>query len=48
MTITSGEEFGQVFITDCNRERIISVLQRSGLDFKLFAVADGEVTEEDI
>ena len=46
--LTSGAEFGQIFITDCNRERIISVLCRSGLDFKLFGVEEGEVNEEPV
>lgn len=46
--LTSGEEFGQVFITDCNRERIISVLKGSGREFRLFSVDVGEVTREDL
>ena len=46
--LTSGAEFGQIFITDCNRERIISVLCRSGLEFKLFGVSEGEVGEESL
>lgn len=46
--VTSGEEYGQVFITDCNRERIISILQQSGLDFRLFAVEGGEVNVEEL
>lgn len=46
--LTSGPEFGQIFITDCNRERIISVLCRSGLEFKLFGVEEGEVSEQPV
>lgn len=46
--LTSSEEFGQVFITDCNHERIVSVLKQSGREFRLFAVADGEVTQEEV
>ena len=46
--ITSGEEYGQVFITDCNRERIISILRQSGLSFRLFAVEGGEVKREEM
>jgi len=45
--LTAQEGFGQVFITDCNRERIVSVLRRSGLEFKLFAVSGGVVKEEE-
>ncbi len=46
--VTSGEEYGQVFITDCNRERIISILQQSGLGFRLFTVEGGEVKMEEL
>lgn len=46
--LTSNEEFGQVFITDCNRERIISILKESGKEFRLFSVTDGEVTQEEV
>lgn len=47
-TLISGEEYGQVFITDCNRERIISVLKGCGLTFRLFSVVEGEVKEEEV
>lgn len=46
--LTSGEDYGQVFITDCNRERIITILQRSGQEFLLFGVEDGEVKKEEV
>ena len=45
--LISGDEFGQVFMTDCNRERIVSVLNRYGLSFRLFSVAEGEVKQEE-
>lgn len=48
VALTSSDEFGQVFITDCNRERIISVLERSGLSFSLFVVEGGEVRKEEL
>lgn len=47
-TLISGEEFGQVFMTDCNRERIISVLKNCGLSFRLFSVEGGEVKKEEV
>lgn len=47
-TLIAGKDFGQVFMTDCNRERIISVLKGSGLNFRLFAVAEGEVRMEEV
>lgn len=46
--LTSDNLFGQIFITDCNRERIISILCNSGLRFKLFGVAEGEVAVKPI
>ncbi len=48
VSVTSGEEYGQVFITDCNRERIISVLKNSGQSFRFFSVEDGEVKVEEV
>lgn len=48
IALTSREAFGQVFITDCNRERIISILRQSGLSFRLFAVEGGEVKMEEV
>jgi DNA replication and repair protein RecF len=48
VTLTSSDDFGQVFITDCNRERIISVLRHSGLSFSLFGVEGGVVGKEEV
>lgn len=47
-TLIAGDSFGQVFMTDCNRERIISILRQSGLSFRLFAVEGGEVKMEEV
>lgn len=47
MELTAGGEFGQIFITDCNRERLITVLQNSDLEFKLWDVAEGEICPAD-
>ncbi len=46
-SLIAGDSFGQVFMTDCNRERIISILRQSGLSFKLFAVEAGEIKTEE-
>lgn len=48
MKLTSGENYGQVFITDCNRERLISILKRSGEEFRLFSVEGGVVQREEL
>lgn len=46
--LTSSDAYGQVFITDCNRERIISILRRSGQEFRLYSVEGGQVRKEEV
>lgn len=41
--IVSGEVFGQIFITDTNREHIDEILRLQEADFKLFRVDEGEI-----
>ena len=41
--LVSGNNFGQIFITDTNREHLDQILQNSHLDYKIFQVEDGEV-----
>jgi DNA replication and repair protein RecF len=41
--MVSGNEFGQIFITDTNREHLDQILTASSHDYKLFRVEDGEV-----
>ena len=36
ISIVSGEEFGQIFITDTNREHLDSILSESQSDYKIF------------
>jgi DNA replication and repair protein RecF len=43
LTLVSGEEFGQIIITDCNRMRLENTLQSAGKEYKLFTVAAGDV-----
>lgn len=45
MELTSRGDFGQIFITDCNRDRLVAVLENNGLEFRLFDVASGEITD---
>lgn len=42
--LVGGEHFGQIFITDTNREHLDRMLPASGGDYKLFAVQGGRVT----
>lgn len=45
--LVSGDGFGQIFITDTNREHLGRILQNSSHDYKLFYVDNGEITESD-
>ena len=42
--LVSEENFGQIFITDTNRDHLDQILQRMGGDYRLFHVNRGEVT----
>lgn len=39
----AGEEFGQIIITDCNEQRLRSLLDRAGSQYTLFNVAEGAI-----
>ena len=41
--LVAGDEFGQIFITDTNREHLDSILSRSSHDYKIFHVVNGEI-----
>ena len=43
--IVSGTDFGQIFITDVNREHLDKILASSGEDYKLFTVKDGVISQ---
>ena len=44
--LVSGDSYGQIFITDTNRDHLDKILQHSVLDYKLFDVADGRIKEK--
>ena len=44
ISLVGQEKFGQIFITDCNRDRLHSVLKGSGYDYALFEVRDGVIS----
>ena len=46
--LVSGDAFGQIFITDTNRDHLDQILQSSALDYKIFYVDNGEITEKDV
>lgn len=41
--MVSGNRFGQIFITDTNRDFLTSVLHRTGKDYRMFEVEGGNV-----
>jgi len=42
--LVSGPQFGQIFITDTNRDHLDQILQQGHFDYKLFQVRDGEIS----
>ena len=43
VNIVAGDSFGQIFITDVNREHIGGILERMGRQYRLFEVQKGNV-----
>ena len=43
--LVSGDNFGQIFITDTNRGHLDKILSHNNEDYKLFDVKNGEITE---
>lgn len=41
--IVSGDEFGQIFMTDTNRDHLDRILRGCSLDYRLFHVESGEI-----
>jgi DNA replication and repair protein RecF len=46
--LVSGDDFGQIFITDTNREHLDKILENCSYDYKIFYVENGEVAEKDV
>ncbi|MFR9594225.1 MAG: DNA replication and repair protein RecF, partial [Rikenellaceae bacterium] len=44
--LVSGEKFGQIFITDCNRTRLQRILNQMNTPYRLFEVAEGITQQE--
>lgn len=43
--LVADNDFGQIFITDTNREHLDKILSHADVDYKVFDVKDGEITE---
>ena len=44
--LVSGDGFGQIFITDTNRDHLDQILRSVSYDYKLFEVEEGEIKEK--
>lgn len=45
LSLVSGERFGQIFITDCNKVRLQTTLDRAAATYRLFNVSEGEIKQ---
>ena len=45
--LVSGPDYGQIFITDTNREHLDAILKKGASNYKLFSVKNGEITERE-
>lgn len=43
--LVAGDSFGQIFITDTNREHLDQILQKVGSDYKMFEVVNGVISQ---
>ena len=44
LRVVSGEDFGQIFITDCNKHRLERTLGEAGVEYRLFNINAGTAT----
>ena len=44
--LVSGDSFGQIFITDTNRDHLDQILRGSSLDYQIFHVENGEINSQ--
>ena len=42
--LVSGERFGQIFVTDTNRDHLDRILEKTDRDYKLFHVENGVIS----
>lgn len=42
--LVAGDDYGQIFVTDTNRDHLDQILKRSGGDYRLFHVKQGEIS----
>lgn len=47
LSLVGTERFGQIFISDCNSQRLLSVLEGSEVGFRLFDIEDGRIVKKE-
>lgn len=46
--LVSDKEYGQIFITDTNRDHLDQILSTSDMEYKLFVVEQGEIKDQNV
>jgi DNA replication and repair protein RecF len=41
--VVAGEDFGQIFITDTNREHLDAIIKKMNADYRIFTVNSGKI-----
>lgn len=47
INIISGNDFGQIFITETNIDRLSELMEKTGSNYKIFIVENGEIKEKE-
>ncbi len=47
ITLVAGDDFGQIFITDTNRQHLDGLLRQGDFDYRLFSVEEGNIQLEE-
>jgi len=47
VSLVAGDDFGQIFITDTNRDHLDQILSASSHDYRIFHVDDGDIEPKD-
>ncbi len=45
INLVSGGKYGQIFITDTNRDHLDEILRKNGKDYRIYQVENGEIAE---
>lgn len=47
LDLVGGSEFGQIFITDCNKVRLQTILDRSRQNYALYNISNGSISNDE-